>query len=153
SQTGTKRWEYDPGVNLDQNYSEISSRGVSAWRDARTKAGAPCCLRIFIGTLDARLIAIDGNTGQVCPDFGSKGVVDLNQNAATQTVWTGGYQVTSPPAIYRNLVIVGSSIADNWRVDTGRGIVRGFDARSGKLRWTWDPIPWAQNTSPRTGAG
>jgi quinoprotein glucose dehydrogenase len=103
--------------------------------------------------LDARLIALDGNSGKVCSDFGSQGVVDLNQDAATQTVWTGGYQVTSPPAMYRDLVIVGSSIADNWRVDTGRGIVRAFDARSGKLRWTWDPIPWAKDTSPRTGGG
>src|SRR5947207_6147850 len=152
-QTGTHVWEYDPGVNLDRNYSEVSSRGVSAWRDPSAKPAVPCGFRIFIGTLDARLIAIDGNTGKACPDFGSKGVVDLNQDAATQTVWTGGYQVTSPPAIYRDLVIVGSSIADNWRVDTGRGVVRAFDARSGKLRWTWDPIPWAKDTSPRTGAG
>ena len=51
------------------------------------------------------------------------------------------------------LVITGSSIADNWKVDTGRGIVRAFDARTGKLRWTWDPTPWAENTKPRTGAG
>jgi quinoprotein glucose dehydrogenase len=152
-QTGTRLWEYDPGVNLDRNYGEVSSRGVSSWRDPRAKHGTPCTLRIFIGTLDARLIALDGNSGKVCSDFGSNGVVDLNQDAATQTVWTGGYQVTSPPAIYRDLVIVGSSIADNWRVDTGRGIVRAFDARSGKLRWTWDPIPWAKDTSPRTGAG
>jgi quinoprotein glucose dehydrogenase len=152
-QTGAKLWEYDPGVNLNQNYSEVSSRGVSAWRDPRGKHGAPCSLRIFIGTLDARLIALDGNTGKVCSDFGANGAVDLNQDAATQTVWTGGYQVTSPPATYRDLVIVGSSIADNWRVDTGRGIVRAFDSRSGKLRWTWGPIPWAKDTSPRTGAG
>jgi len=151
--TGAKLWEYDPGVNLDRNYSEVTSRGVSAWRDPRGKHGAACSLRIFIGTLDARLIALDGNTGKVCSDFGANGAVDLNQDAATQTVWTGGYQVTSPPATHRDLVIVGSSIADNWRVDTGRGIVRAFDARSGKLRWIWDPMPWAKDTSPRTGGG
>ena len=151
--TGTKIWEYDPGVNLDRNYSEVTSRGVSAWRDEHGKAGALCNLRIFIGTLDARLIALDGETGKLCTDFGTNGTVDLNQGAATQTEWTGGYQVTSPPAIYHDLVIVGSSIADNWRVDTGRGIVRAFDARSGGLRWTWDPIPWAKDTKPRTGAG
>ncbi|HEX3819803.1 MAG TPA: pyrroloquinoline quinone-dependent dehydrogenase [Candidatus Sulfotelmatobacter sp.] len=151
--TGKKLWEYDPGVNLEREYSEVTSRGVSAWRDDGAKAGAACSLRIFLGTLDARLIALDANSGKLCADFGSGGVVDLNKDAATQTEWTGGYQVTSPPAIYRDLVIVGSSIADNWRVDTGRGIVRAFDARSGKLRWTWDPIPWANDTHPRTGAG
>lgn len=151
--TGAKLWEYDPGVNLERNYSEVSSRGVSAWRDASAKEGADCRLRIFVGTLDARLIALDGATGKPCPAFGANGTVDLNKDAATQTDWTGGYQVTSPPAIFRDLVIVGSSIADNWRVDTGRGIVRGFDARTGKLRWMWDPIPWSQKTEPHTGAG
>ena len=151
--TGAKLWEYDPGVNLERNYSEVSSRGVSAWRDGNANAGGECRLRIFVGTLDARLIALDGETGKLCGEFGASGTVDLNKDAATQTDWTGGYQVTSPPAIFRDLVIVGSSIADNWRVDTGRGIVRAFDARTGKLRWTWDPIPWSQKTEPHTGAG
>lgn len=151
--SGEKLWEYDPGVNLERNYSEVTSRGVSAWHDGKSKAGQPCALRIFMGTLDARLIALDGETGKPCTDFGSVGTVDLNRDAATQTEWTGGYQVTSPPAIYKDLVIVGSSIADNWKVDTGRGIVRAFDVRTGKLKWTWDPIPWAQKTHPHTGGG
>src|SRR6266852_5723492 len=151
--SGAKLWEFNPGVNLNKNYSEVTSRGVSAWRDSQAKSGQACRQRIFIGTLDARLIALDGETGKLCADFGVKGEVDLTRDAATQTEWTGGYQVTSSPAISKDLVIVGSSIADNWRVDTGRGIVRGFDARTGKLRWTWDPIPWAKDTKPRTGAG
>jgi quinoprotein glucose dehydrogenase len=152
-ETGEKIWEYDPGVSLERNYSDATSRGVSAWHDGKAKAGEPCGLRIFAGTLDARLIALDGETGKPCSDFGNGGAVDLNKDAATQTDWTGGYQVTSPPAIYEDLVIVGSSIADNWKVDTGRGIVRAFDVRTGKLKWTWDPIPWAQKTQPRTGGG
>jgi len=150
---GSKLWEYDPGVNLHRNYSEVTSRGVSAWHDRRKKTGEPCRLRIFIGTIDARLLALDGETGKLCADFGTEGAVDLNKDAATQTEWTGGYQVTSPPAIAGDLVIVGSSVADNWRVDTGRGVVRAFDAHTGKLSWSWDPIPWAEHTTPRTGAG
>ncbi len=152
-QSGAKVWEFDPGVDLQHNYSEVASRGVSAWRDSKAKTGQPCRLRIFLGTLDARLIALDGETGKHCADFGSNGEIDLNRDAATQMEWTGGYQVTSAPAIYGDLVITGSSIADNWKVDTGRGIVRAFDVRTGKLRWTWDPIPWAKETKPRTGAG
>ncbi len=152
-QSGAKIWEFDPGVDLQHNYSEVASRGVSAWRDSKAKTGQPCRLRIFLGTLDARLIALDGETGKHCADFGSNGEIDLNRDAATQMEWTGGYQVTSAPAIYGDLVITGSSIADNWKVDTGRGIVRAFDVRTGKLRWTWDPIPWAKETKPHTGAG
>jgi quinoprotein glucose dehydrogenase len=150
---GTKLWEYDPGVNLQREYSEVTSRGVSAWVDPDARPGRACRLRIYLGTLDARLIALDGETGTPCAKFGAKGAIDLRRDAATPTDWTGGYQVTSAPAIYRGLVITGSSIADNWKVSTGRGIVRAFDARTGKLRWTWDPIPWAGATTPPTGAG
>lgn len=151
--TGAKLWEYDPGVNLQRNYSEVASRGVSAWHDTKRKRGQPCRLRILFGTLDARLIGLDGETGKPCLDFGKNGEVNLNVDAATQTEWTGGYQVTSSPAISGDLVITGSSIADNWKVDTGRGVVRAFDIRNGELRWTWDPIPWAKDTKPPTGAG
>jgi quinoprotein glucose dehydrogenase len=151
--TGERIWDYDPGVDLTMSRSEVTSRGVSAWMDHQGKDNAPCKLRIFVGTLDARLMALDGKTGEPCEDFGVHGQIDLNKDAATQTEWTGGYQVTSPPAICKDLVIVGSSIADNWKVDTGRGIVRAFDVRTGNLKWTWDPIPWAAKTNPRTGAG
>jgi quinoprotein glucose dehydrogenase len=150
---GTKLWEYDPGVNLQREYSEVTSRGVSAWVDPDARPGRACRLRIYLGTLDGRLVALDGETGKSCTKFGADGAIDLSRDAATPTDWTGGYQVTSAPAIYRDLVITGSSIADNWKVSTGRGIVRAFDARTGKLRWTWDPIPWAQATTPPTGAG
>jgi quinoprotein glucose dehydrogenase len=152
-ETGARLWEYDPHVDLSHNYSEVSSRGVSAWIDTKAKPVQPCRLRIFIGTLDGRLIGLDGKTGQPCVDFGDKGEVNLTKDAATATEWTGGYQVTSAPAIAGDLVITGSSIADNWKVDTGRGIVRAFDARTGKLRWTWNPTPWADKTEPRTGGG
>jgi quinoprotein glucose dehydrogenase len=151
--TGLKLWEYDPQVNLSQNYSEVTSRGVSAWHDSRAKPGQPCRLRIFLGTLDGRLIALDGEGGMPCLDFGLKGEVNLTRDIDLAAEWQGGYQVTSAPAIFKDLVIVGSSIADNWKVDNERGIVRAFDARTGQLRWTWNPTPWADDTHPRTGGG
>ncbi len=151
--TGEKIWEFDPHVDLTRNYSEVTSRGVSAWRDAKAKPDEPCALRIFLGTLDARLIALDAETGKPCTDFATAGTFDLSADASTTPEWRGGYQVTSAPAIANDLVITGSSIADNWKIDVGRGIVRAFDARTGKLRWTWDPIPWATKSNPHTGAG
>src|ERR1700747_381769 len=151
--TGEKIWEFDPHVDLTRNYSEVTSRGVSGWRDAKARPGEFCALRIFLGTLDARLIALDAETGKPCADFATAGTFDLSADASTTPAWRGGYQVTSAPAIANDLVITGSSIADNWKVDVGRGIVRAFDARTGKLRWTWDPIPWATKSNPHAGAG
>src|SRR6266436_7291780 len=151
--TGEKIWDFDPHVDLTRNYSEVASRGVSAWRDSKAKPGTPCALRIFLGTLDARLIALDAETGKPCTDFAAAGTFDLSTDASTTPEWRGGYQVTSAPAIANDLVITGSSIADNWKVDVGRGIVRALGARTGKLRWTWDPIPWANTSNPHTGAG
>lgn len=150
-ETGARLWEFDPQLELPYGASEVTSRGVSAWRDPSAKAGKPCALRIFFGTLDARLIALDGATGKRCTDFGTDGEVDLANGVKLRD--PGDYQVTSAPAIANDLVITGSSIGDNRAVSVERGIVRAFDARTGKLRWSWDPIPWAMKMSPRTGAG
>jgi quinoprotein glucose dehydrogenase len=149
--TGRKFWEFDPKLDLTHGYSEVTSRGVSAWRDPTAKSGTPCGLRIFIGTLDARLIALDEQSGNPCADFGAQGQIDLTRDVNLRDV--GDYQVTSATSIAGDLVIVGSSIGDNRAVDIERGIVRAFEARTGKLRWSWDPIPWAKDTKPRTGAG
>ena len=152
SESGSKLWEFAPHLELPYGSSEVTSRGVSAWQDGAAKPGQACALRIFIGTLDARLIALDGATGKPCEDFGTDGEIDLTNQVKLRD--PGDYQVTSAPAIYTDLVITGSSIGDNRAVTLERGIVRAFDVRTGKLRWTWDPIaPWAYQTDPRTGAG
>jgi quinoprotein glucose dehydrogenase len=150
--TGTKLWEYDPKLELPYGASEVTSRGVSVWRDPSAKSRPSCALRIFIGTLDARLIALDGATGKPCSDFGTNGEIDLTNEVRLRD--PGDYEVTSAPAVYKDLVITGSSMGDNRAVTVERGIVRAYDVRTGKLRWTWDPIaPWAYQTNPRTGAG
>ena len=150
--SGAKVWEFDPKLELPYGSSEVTSRGVSGWRDRTANPGRACTLRIFIGTLDARLIALDGPTGKPCVDFGNGGEIDLTNEVKLRD--PGDYQVTSAPAVYKDLVITGSSEGDNRAVTLERGIVRAFDARTGKLRWTWDPIaPWAYQTAPRTGAG
>jgi quinoprotein glucose dehydrogenase len=136
---GTERWTYDAQVPRNRSYSEVTSRGVSTWRDERASTDAPCARRIFLGTIDARLIALDARTGAPCADFGRQGQVDLA--AAVGMTGSGDYQVTSAPAVINDLIVVGTSIGDNWNVDTGPGVVRAFDARTGALRWAWDPIP------------
>ncbi|HEV8131995.1 MAG TPA: pyrroloquinoline quinone-dependent dehydrogenase [Acidobacteriota bacterium] len=159
-ETGTERWVYDPKIDRSQYYSEVTSRGVSTWLDGQSKAGTPCHRRIFVGTIDARLIALDAATGKPCNDFGRDGQIDLTRDVRLRD--RGDYQVTSPPAVIRDLVIVGSAIGDNRAVELERGVVRAFDARSGKLVWSWDPIPkdsadpalktWEGDSANRTGA-
>jgi quinoprotein glucose dehydrogenase len=147
--TGQEKWRYDPRIARNVNYSEATSRGVSFWRDRRAHADQPCSLRIFVGTLDARLIALDGRTGKPCTDFGHDGSVDLTANVRVHD--RGEYLVTSPPAIYGDLVITGSAIGDNHAVEMPRGTVRAFDTRTGALRWSFDPLPSDANQANKRG--
>ncbi len=156
--TGVERWTYDPRVSLERRYSELTSRGVSAWPavDSSVKAAR----RIFVATIDARLIALDAATGKPVESFGEQGQVDLTRDV--RMAGPGNYQVTSPPAVIGDLIVVGSAIGDNRGVELERGVVRGYDALTGKLRWSWDPIPkderdparktWAGESAVKTGA-
>ncbi|MDR3697997.1 MAG: pyrroloquinoline quinone-dependent dehydrogenase [Candidatus Sulfopaludibacter sp.] len=148
--TGAEKWTFDPQVDREADYSEVSSRGVAAWVDAKAPRTAACAVRIFEGTIDARLLALDAKTGKLCAGFGQGGAIDLTANVDYHHCCD--YEVTSAPAVVGDLVITGSSIGDNREVSVERGIVRAYDARSGKLRWTWDPIPWSNNQAHRTGA-
>lgn len=148
--SGKERWTFDPKINLASKYSEgLMNRGVSTWLDTRRKPGAPCRRRIFLATIDARLIAVDAASGKRCKDFGDAGELDLTQGVVN-IIRVGEYEETSPPAVIDDLVVVGSAIADNDRVDSPDGIVRAFDVRTGEPRWTWAPI--LPNLAP-TGAG
>lgn len=157
--TGKPRWRYDPKIPRKLRYAEVTSRGVSWWTDESAEPNAICSQRIFFGTLDARLIALDAPTGRPCVSFGGKGSIDLASGA--RHTERGQYLVTSPPAVYRDLVIVGSAIGDNRAVELERGVVRAFDARTGVQRWAWDPIPtsaeeaksrgWTEESARRTG--
>jgi quinoprotein glucose dehydrogenase len=142
--TGALRWRHDSGSRGDLHYSDGVSRGVSLWVDEASARDAPCHARIYAPTLDGRLLALDAASGKSCADFGERGEVNLLQGVRSQ--FTEGdewrdYLVTSPPAILDGKVIVGSSIGDNRAVLEELGTVRAFDARSGRLVWSWDPIP------------
>lgn len=148
--SGKERWTFDPKINRESKYSEgLMNRGVSTWFDTQGKLGAECKRRIYLTTIDARLIALDATSGRPCKEFGNSGEIDLKRGIAN-IIRVGEYEETSPPAIVDDMVVVGSSIADNDRVDSPNGMVRAFDARTGEVRWKWDPIP--TNLAP-TGAG
>ena len=138
-ETGRERWTYDPFVELQGDYGDgLINRGVAIWLDPARRAGEPCHRRLFEATLDARLVALDAATGSPCADFGSKGQLNLRHVPEYQAGW---YHMTSPPAVIDGLVIVGSSINDNARTKLASGVVRAFDARTGALKWSWDPLP------------
>jgi quinoprotein glucose dehydrogenase len=161
AETGRERWAWDAQVDRVRRLAIVTSRGVSTWLDPEAGPGRACRRRIFVGTVDARLVALDAASGAPCADFGRSGQVDLTEGIRVSDA-SCCYQVTSPPAIANGLVIVGSSIGDNRGVDLERGVVRAYDARSGALRWSWDPIPtresdparatWAGDSWRRTGA-
>ena len=141
---GTLRWRHDSQSRKDLHYSDGVSRGVSLWVDEASAPEALCHARIYAPTLDGRLLALDAATGKPCTDFGEHGAVNLLNGVRSQfkegDEWRN-YLVTSPPAILDGKVIVGSSIGDNRAVLEELGTVRAFDAKSGTLVWSWDPIP------------
>jgi quinoprotein glucose dehydrogenase len=159
AEKGTQLWAYDPRTELAGDYGDgLINRGVAIWSEPAVGSENPVRSmarphrRIFEATLDARLLALDAATGKPCSDFGHGGEVGLRD---VERYLPHQYHMTSPPAVIGDVVVVGSSINDNSRVDMPSGVVRAFDVRSGKLRWSWEPIPTNSPTQAntwRTGA-
>jgi quinoprotein glucose dehydrogenase len=150
--SGRQLWAYDPKTDITLPVGDgLISRGLAAWRD--TTAKAACKLRLYEATLDARLVSVDAATGQPCPGFGTNGEVSLRGVARYKP---GQYHMTSPPVVLDGVVVVGSAIDDNARAEMPDGVVRGFDARTGKLIWSWEPLQKPKGVADaawKTGAG
>ena len=143
--TGRERWVFDPKIKRDVRYGDFASRGVSTWLDESAAAGTACRRRIFVATAQSQLIALDARDGRPCAGFGRSGIVDLKAGLRIAPFEPAAYSMTSPPLVVKGVVITGSSIADNSRPDPASGEVRAYDARTGALKWTWDPIPQDPN--------
>jgi quinoprotein glucose dehydrogenase len=144
--TGSERWHFHPSQEPLPEGGPTTSRGVAAWEGGGSDR---CSSRIFIGTDDAQLIAVDAASGKPCEDFGRRGAISLKTGLSGLA---SQFRVTSAPTVLGNIVVVGSSIGDNSAVTMAAGTVRAFDARTGRLVWTWDPIPWSAAQNPSTGA-
>ncbi len=134
-ETGEERWVFDPEVDRSGVYS-ANCRGVSWYENPAAKQ---CRQRLFLGSIDGRLFAIDARTGTRCQSFGVNGEIDLKRGLGD--VRPGEYYVTSPPLVVNHLVIPNAFIQDGQRTDAPGGAIRAFDARTGELVWVWDPVP------------
>ncbi|WP_058969985.1 membrane-bound PQQ-dependent dehydrogenase, glucose/quinate/shikimate family [Type-D symbiont of Plautia stali] len=151
-ETGAVKWKYTP--NKDRSYLQQhqTCRGVSYYEQspvaAQDSAATPaiCRKRIFNATTDAQLIALDADTGKPCADFGANGVVDLHANMGE--VRPHALMQTAAPLVAGKLVIVGGSVMDNgFNSGNPSGVIRAYDAETGRLVWNFDPAN-PENTAP-----
>jgi quinate dehydrogenase (quinone) len=132
--SGEERWRFDPQLKDSKVGFTTTCRGVTYYKSPEPRDVCP--ERILTATTDARLIAVDAKTGQRCPDFGDHGEISLLSGMGE--VKPGFYYVTSPPTIARGIAVLGGWVADNVEVQEPSGVIRGFDAISGRMVWAWD---------------
>jgi quinoprotein glucose dehydrogenase len=148
--TGRELWVHDPEIDTSVRYANaFNCRGVAAWR-ASTEAAraAPCGERILSATNDRRLIALDARTGRRCEGFGEGGEVVVIPPSEMNS--PGEVQIVAAPAVVGDVVVVGSSVADNRHAAAATGAVRAFDVRTGQPVWRFDAV---RSPDGRTGGG
>jgi quinoprotein glucose dehydrogenase len=137
--TGRQLWRFDPKLNVDLRYpNKYVCRGVAY--AMMPGVHGRCSARIYMNTADRRLIALDARSGNPCPGFGKNGTVVIPPGQQLDGPHFGRIQTTSAPVVTHGVVIVGSSIDDNQKVDELRGTVHAFDAVTGKPKWSFDPL-------------
>lgn len=143
AETGKQLWTFNPFSGVSQPPNPVPNRGVAYWQgslgdasSAQEKSGGS---RILYVSADAHLYALDAATGKPCMDFGDSGSIDLRAGVAMK--WPQlKYDDTSPPVIYKDVVIVGSEVQEYPSIGPS-GAIRAFDVRTGKLVWRFDTVP------------
>ena len=134
AETGSQVWRFNAHADASHSHPHPACRGVAYYRNADS-SGA-CVERIFTNTIDGRLIAMDAHDGAPCEDFGEHGEVSLLQGMGEAT--PGYYAVSSAPTIVQGKVILGGWVMDNQFWGEPSGVIRAYDAVTGKLAWAWD---------------
>ncbi|PTY36528.1 glucose dehydrogenase [Saccharospirillum sp. MSK14-1] len=151
--TGEEQWVYDAQVPAESQRQHQTCRGVSflpptsgsaddlntlpQTTPAQNLDSINCDAQLFMPTSDARLLAVDPETGARCANFANDGVLDLMHNMPFQQ--SGYYYSTSPPVVADGKVVVAGSVNDNYDTQSPSGVIRAYDAKSGELIWNWDP--------------
>ncbi|BBC71973.1 glucose dehydrogenase [Altererythrobacter sp. B11] len=147
--TGRQRWKFDPKVPDAAIPYTAACRGVSYYEVPGAAGDEPCARRIIFGTLDARLFALDAATGRPCEDFGTNGQVDTTIGMGQTR--PGYVSINSPPTIVHGVVVTGHQVLDGQDRWEPSGVIRGFDAVTGKLDWAWDMMHPDWNGYPPPG--
>lgn len=136
SDSGTETWRYDPQTVAPAKHQYARTcRGISYYKAPRNYAGQ-CPERIVTATIDARLIAVDAITGQLCSDFGENGEVNLRKGMGEHL--PKQYYLTSPALVADDVLVVGGLVLDSQDLGLPSGVVRAFDALTGNFTWAWD---------------
>jgi len=147
--TGKQRWKFDPKVSDEAIPYTAACRGVTYFAVPGAPVDQPCAQRIVYGTLDARLFALDARTGARCAAFGRNGEVDTKIGMGDTP--PGYVSINSPPTIVRGVVVTGHQVLDGQDRWAPSGVIRGYDAVTGKLRWAWDMMHPDWNGYPPPG--
>ncbi|MCP8897066.1 glucose/quinate/shikimate family membrane-bound PQQ-dependent dehydrogenase [Shinella daejeonensis] len=134
--TGEEKWKYDSNSGMNPDRQHQTCRGVTYYADPAATAGAACAARVYLPTSDARLIALDAESGAICTDFADNGVLHLEKGMEHNPA--GYYYSTSPPVITDGKIIIGGAVNDNYSTQEQSGVIRAFDVHSGALLWNWD---------------
>jgi quinate dehydrogenase (quinone) len=134
--TGEKLWHWDPKVTPKATANWMRCRSLAYYEVPGVANDAPGKRRVYVSTGDMRLVALDATTGKPVPGFGDNGTVFLAIGMGA--VIPGYYNPTSGPFLAGKNLIVGGWVMDNQSADEPSGVVRAFDAETGKLAWAWD---------------
>ncbi|MDE1188267.1 MAG: membrane-bound PQQ-dependent dehydrogenase, glucose/quinate/shikimate family [Pantoea sp.] len=156
-ETGKEKWRYDPQVKIGGanatwkrcrgiGYADLTTLPINADDHSLPVATVACRKRIVGTTIDARIFTVDAETGKLCDDFGDHGFVDLLKGLGPRA--PGDFFPTSAPLVADGIIMVGGHLNDNLETGEPSGVVRGYDVRSGKLLWAWDPARGAKDSSP-----
>ncbi|HJU21270.1 MAG TPA: PQQ-binding-like beta-propeller repeat protein, partial [Casimicrobiaceae bacterium] len=138
--TGKVKWIFDPHAELKAlTQPDMKTRGVAYWQSATPEAGKACQKIVYVGTMDAKLYAVDADTGKACDGFGNHGVLDINQWNTVNNKWP--LSILQPPTVYKDMLYIGWAGKDWAYEEAPPGTVFAVDAQTGKLDWTFDALP------------
>lgn len=149
--SGQRLWRFDPQLRSNKSFQHLTCRGVSYYDAAKanqneTTPSAECPRKILLPVNDGRLIAVNADNGQKCSDFGQNG--EINLQAKMPYAFLGGYNPTSPPVVTPSTIIIGGSVTDNLSTKEPSGVIRGYDANNGQLKWIFDTGAENPNAMP-----